>query len=361
MKFNLPFKISIGKLIYSKRFTVAFSIIFAFVFWLIITLIQNPIRTKSFTNINVTVPISDNAFLTEEKLNIVSDFSQQTFSVVVSGPNYLVSSLTTDDFVLVASLDEVTAAGTYSLRVTGVTNSSKSGYNFVSVTPSTVDITFDYIDTKEFSVKPTVTDVVVENGYVADIPVLTKTEHNQIEITGPRAIINQIKTVSAVAKGDAAKKLEKTAVYPASIILYNEEGSMLYTYANDGSVYDASGNLIKNNQLTLSIKSSEVSITQPVYKETAVPLTAVFTNLPKGMTSDMVVYSINPSKIAVISADPPIEISLDPVDWRTFTRLNEDTIARVNLPDGVKTTKAIGNITITVDYEATIANFAANR
>ncbi|MBE6728203.1 MAG: hypothetical protein E7562_06125 [Ruminococcaceae bacterium] len=361
MKFNLPFKGIFGKLLYNKRFTIAFSIIFAFVFWMIITIIQNPIRVKSFTNLNVTVPISENTFLTEEKLNIVSDFSHQTFSVEISGPNYLVSSLTSEDFILVASLDTVTSAGTYSLKVNGVTNSSKTGYTFVSVTPSTVDVTFDYIDTKEFTVKPSITDVIAEEGYVADVPVLTKTEHNRIEITGPRSIINQIKSVNAVAKGDANKKIEKTGVYPSSVVLYNENGDVLYTYANDGTVFDAAGNAVKNNYLTLNVKLSDVSITQPIYKETAVPLVAAFTNLPTGVTSDMVVYSITPQKITVAAATPPVEITLNPINWKTINKNNTEKVATVTLPDGVKAVGEIGTITVEIDFEKSKLNFNTAR
>lgn len=362
MSHSLPFRFSFSKLLHNKRFTVIFSILFAFVFWLIITIIQNPIRTKTFTNLTVTVPISDNAFLTEEKLNIVSDFSQNSFSVEVSGPNYLVSSLSSEDFILVASLDSVTAAGTYSLKVNGVSNSSKSGYTFVSVTPSTIDVTFDYIDTKEFSVKPAVSKVNVQEGYVADTPVLTKTEHGRVEITGPRSIINQIKTVGAVAQGNENKKLDKTAVYPAAIVLYDEAGNVIYTYANDGTVYDASGNAVKNNQLTLSVKLSDVTITQPVYKETQVSITPTFINLPKGATADLVVYEIKSGdKITVFSSDPPNEIFLTPIDWNKVSRIKNKFECEVSLPDGVKTTTKIEPITVVINYEESRKNFTANK
>lgn len=359
MKLKNPLNLPIGKLLYNKRFTVPFSILSAFVIWLVVTIVQNPTRTKTFTSLHVTVPISDNTYVSEQGLNIVSDFSEQTFEVVVSGPNYLVSSLTSEDFLLAASVDEVTAAGTFSLPINGVTNSQKSGYSFVSVTPATIDVTFDYIDTKKFSVRPSISGVIAAEGYVADSAVLTKSEHSQIEISGPRAIINQIKTVTATAVGDAEKAIDKTTVYPASLVLYDETGNVLYTYANDGTVTDAAGGAVKNNYLTLSVKPSEVSITQPIHKETTVPLTAAFSNLPSGADSDMVVYTVSPAQIVITAADPPSEIALSPIDWRTVTRRNNTFTVSVIVPDGVKLAQEVTSVTVTVDYDATLAKIAA--
>lgn len=357
MKFRNPIKLSFGKLLYNKHFTVPFSIIAAFAFWLVITIVQNPTRTKTFTNLKVTVPITENNYVSEQGLNIVSDFSEQTFEAVISGPNYLVSSLSSEDFLLVASLDEVNGAGTFSLNVNGASNSSKSGYSFVSVTPSTVDVTFDYIDTKKFSVKPSISGVSAADGYVADTAVLTKNEHSQIEITGPRAIINQVKSVSAVAVGSADKAIEKTTVYPASLVLADEAGNTIYTYTNDGTVTDAAGVAVKNNYITLSIKPSDISITQPIHKETAIPLVATFTNLPGKADADMVVYSVSPAQVVITAADPPAEIALSPINWTAVSRKNRVFSASIVLPDGVKLAQDIGTVTVTVDYEATLAKF----
>ena len=354
MKLKNPLNLSFGKLLYNKRFTVPFSIVFAFVFWLVITIVQNPTRTKTFTSLKVTVPVTDNTYVSEQGLNIVSDFSEQTFEAVISGPNYIVSSLSPDDFLLVASVDEVNGAGTFSLPVNGVSNSSKSGYSFISVTPATIDVTFDYIDTKKFSVKPSISGVAAADGYVADTAVLTK---SQIEISGPRAIINQIKTVTAVAVGSADKTIDKTTVYPASLVLADESGNTLYTYANDGTVTDAAGAAVKNNYLTLSVKPSDVSITQPIHKETGIPLVATFTNLPSGTDADMVVYTVSPAQVIITAADPPAEIALSPINWNSVSPKNREFTVSIVLPDGVKLAQDIGTVKVTINYNASIARF----
>lgn len=361
MKLKNPFKLSFSKLFANKQFTVPFSIVFAFVFWLVITIVQNPTRTKTFTNLKVTVPITENTYASEQGLNIVSDFSEQTFEAVISGPNYLVSSLSSEDFLLVASLDEVNGAGTFSLKVNGSVNSSKSGYSFVSVTPSSVDVTFDYIDTKKFSVKPSISGVAAVEGYVADSAVLTKSEHSQIEITGPRAILNQVKSVSAVAIGSADKAINKTTVYPSSLVLSDESGNIIYTYANDGTVTDSTGATVKNNYITLSVKPSDISITQPIHKETSIPFTATFTNLPENTDADMVVYTISPEQVIITAADPPAEISLSPINWASVSRKNRTFTVTPILPDGVKLAQEIGTVTVTIDYEASVAKFNSGK
>ena len=120
--FDLFFK----KLFKSRNFSIIISLIFAFAAWLIIMINRNPTREQTFNNISVTVSIDDTV-ASEMGLGIISDVSSQKFTVVVSGPNYIVSSLRASDFILTASVADVNAAGTFKLNVLPATNSSKTG------------------------------------------------------------------------------------------------------------------------------------------------------------------------------------------------------------------------------------------
>ena len=74
---------SLRKLLYNRKFTIPFSIFIAFVFWLIITTNQNPIRQQTFSDVPITINL-ENTVAGENGMDIVSDISNQKFSVTVS-------------------------------------------------------------------------------------------------------------------------------------------------------------------------------------------------------------------------------------------------------------------------------------
>ena len=115
---------SLTKLLYNRKFTISLSVFLAFVFWLIIMINQNPVRQQTFTDVPVNVSL-DNTVAGENGMGLVSDISAQKFTVTVSGPSYIVSSLKTDDFSLYASAAEITEPGTYDLEVFGTRGTAK--------------------------------------------------------------------------------------------------------------------------------------------------------------------------------------------------------------------------------------------
>ena len=132
MKAKLPFKFNIGRLFANKKFAIVFSLILSFAIWLSVMINQNPIREQVFTDVTANISI-DNTAASDMGLGIVSDISSVKFTVTVSGPNYIVSSLSSDDFILSADVSEVNSVGVHTLSVYGNRNSSKTGYTFKSI------------------------------------------------------------------------------------------------------------------------------------------------------------------------------------------------------------------------------------
>ena len=59
---------NIRKLLSNKRFTVPFSIGLAFVLWLVITINQNPIIERGFSDMTINVNL-ENTFASENKIH----------------------------------------------------------------------------------------------------------------------------------------------------------------------------------------------------------------------------------------------------------------------------------------------------
>lgn len=357
MKIKNPLSPIFAKLIYDKRFTIPFSLIAAFIFWLVIMISQNPVREKTFNDIAVTVPI-ENSYASTQGLSIVSDFSTQKFSVVLSGPNYIVSSVNPEDFLLTAAVEEVNTSGTHSLKIVPSYNSSKSGYTFVSVSPSTVEVTFDYIDTREYDVVPKIDGVTAASGLTAEDAVITNSENSVLELTGPRAVLERIERVEAYAKAD--EKLKESKSYDADLILYDEDDKVIYKYATDGKIYDGNGVAIESTSTYMSPSFTTLKVTKPIVKKKSVSLKATFSDRPDGAIDSMFVYTVNPAKVTIIGAPENVDkieqLSLSAISYKLITRNNNVFTVEITVPDGVRLENDTLKIEVTVDYEATRNN-----
>lgn len=348
MKIKIPQFLRLNNLIFNKRFTVILSVVIAFAMWLGITMTQNPIRTQTFTDVTAAITI-EGTVAADMGLGIVSDIASQKFTVTVSGPNYTVSSLKSEDFILSASLVDINSAGTYSLDVVGVSNSDKSGYTFTTISPSTIDVIVDYIDVKEFTVIPKLIGVSASDGLVAETPVISDSQQSTITIKGPRTTMDKIASVGTLA--EVNKTMSSSQTFDSDVVLYDSNDKIIYRYTADGTVYDANDNIITNSYLTLSYTTAKVM--QPISKKVTISCKAVFKNLPEGMSESDISYKIDQSKVTVIGTPEVVEkletISLSAIDFRKVSTASNVFEVSPSLPDGVKLLESIEYFTVDID------------
>lgn len=348
MKIKIPQFLRLNNLLYNKRFTVILSVVIAFAMWLGITMTQNPIRTQTFTDVTAAITI-DGTAAAEMGLGIVSDVASQKFTVTVSGPNYAVSSLKTDDFILSASLVDINSAGTYSLDIVGVSNSEKTGYTFTTISPSAIDVIVDYIDVKEFNVTPKLIGVSATDGLVAETPVISDSQQSTITIKGPRTTMDKIASVGTLA--EVNKTMESSQTFDSDVVLYDSNDKIIYRYTADGTVYDANDNVITNSYLTLSYTTAKV--TQPISKKATISCKAVFTNLPEGISESDISYKIDQNKVTVIGTPEVVgkleTLTLSAIDFRKVSTASNVFEVSPSLPDGVKILESIDYFTVDID------------
>lgn len=353
MKFKFPQSLRLGNLIFNKRFTVVLSVVIAFGLWLGITMTENPIRTQTFTDVSAAISIEDTA-AADLGLGIVSDIASQKFTVTVSGPNYIVSSIKSDDFILSASLIDINSAGNYTLDVVGINNSAKTGYTFTTISPSTIDVVVDYIDVKEFTVSSKLIGVSAAEGLVAESPFVSNSQQSTITIKGPRTTMDKIASVGTLA--EVNNTLSASQTFESDIVLYDSNDKIIYRYTSDGTVYDANDNIVTNSYLTLSFTSAKV--VQPISKMATLACKAEFNNLPDGLTTADISYKIDQSDIDVIGTPEVVEklkhISLSAIDFRDVTTTSNKFEVSAILPDGVKMLDSIDYFTVDID----VSNYA---
>ena len=348
MKIKIPSSLRLRNLFYNRKFNITISLIISFVIWLVIMINENPIRDQSFTDIKANISI-ENTVASELGLGIVSDVASQNFTVTVSGPNYIVSTLKAEDIMLSADVTDINAAGTYTLEILGSRNSSKSGYTFTSINPSSIDVTFDYIDTKEFTVIPKLIGVSAAEGLVAETPIISNSDQSTISIKGPRSLINKIAGVSTYA--EVNKTLNSTQSFDSDIVLYDSNEEIIYRYASDGRVLNKSGEEVNAPNLSMSFTS--LKVTQPISKKISVPVKPNFSNLPSGISIDDLSVSVDYKTVTIIGTPDVVgkisELSLSAIDFRNVSSTSNSFEVSATLPEGAKILETIDFFTVTVD------------
>ncbi len=347
---NKTGKVDFLRIFSNKSFVIPFSIICAFIIWIVISVKDNPTREQVFTDVTANISV-ENTAVSEMGLGIVSDLSKQKFTVTVKGPNYIVSSLKSDDFTITADVTDVNAPGTYNLNLIGNRNSSKSGYSFVSISPASVDVTFDYIDTKEFTLAPKLIGVSAADGLVAETPVVSNSAQSTITVKGPRSIMEKIDSVGSVA--EVNKTLDKTQTFDSYVVLYDASGKILYRYTLDGKVYDANDNEIADRRLTLSYTS--LKVTQPISRRKLVGVQPNFTNVPEGIDINSLSPTVDHQTVTVIGTPDVVDkmtvLNLTAIDFRNISSTANTFEISPNMPDGVKLVDSIEYFTVKVDTE----------
>ncbi len=352
MKIKLPSFLRLSNIINSKKLTVVFSVLLAFALWVGISITENPTREKSFTGVSATISI-DGTAAAEMGLGIVSNINQQKFTVTVTGPNYVVSSLKPEDFMLSVSVDTVNKAGTHTLDVVGVSNSSKTGYTFASISPAQIDVTFDYFDTKSFELQPQTVGVIADEGLVAEAPVLFDPMQSSISVRGPRNTLEKVASVVALAEVNST--LSESNNYFADIVLYDSNNDVICKFLNkDGKVVDANNAEISNPMISLSF--TNVSVTQPISKKKTLGTKVTFKNLPDGLTEEDISYKITPKTVTVIGTPDVIDgmdnVTLAAIDFRNVTTTSNVFEVSPTLPDGVKLLDSVEFFTVELDVSA---------
>lgn len=297
----------------NKRFTIIFSFIVAFIFWLVITVDQTPIRQSTVREVPIVINV-EGSYAGNRGLSIVSEDYIKYASVKVEGPNYIVSSLRASDILVSADISGVTEPGVYTLSLTAqpASESDKSGYTCLEISPSTIEVAFDRISEGEiFPVEILAEGITVDNSVDSDIklaePEMASENNKEITVSGPNAKVSTVSKV--VAKIEETEKIGVSKTYDAAIILLDKDG-----------------NEIDKTGLTLSFETVKVIV--PVNKVMQVPVIPTFENDSEPGAYTNVSYTIRANgklKSFVTVEGPPdvvtnmSAVELEPIDVAKIT------------------------------------------
>ena len=321
------------ELLFNRKFTIPFSIFLSFILWMSISVGQKDIIERSFSDISVTVNM-ENTFASENKMSIIGDISEQKFTVMVMGKNNVVAALTANEISLYASAAAVDSPGEYNLEVSASNTSGMGDYDIVSISPKTIKVSFDYVETREFTITAVADGATASKGLIAEAAVVSGIENNTITITGPRTVINSIATVTAKAKVN--KTLSESKTFDANIILLNEKNKEISTD-------------------NLQLSTNKVQITVPISKKKTIPVKVDFANIPKGFEKESINATVDHSSVTIIgppeTVDKITEVSLSPIDVTTLGAKTGSFEVAPKLPEGVRMFDTIETFVVTVNLD----------
>ena len=215
--------------------------------------------------------------------------------------NYEIGTYTENDITATVNLDDVTKAGTYQLDIDVKSAHATDRCKILSVTPSTVEVKFDQIDTISMDVNISAPNVSAEDGYTLW---KTSVHPGKIEISGPENELEKIAKVEAVYS-DAQTLSDDMTVTTDTLLLYDENN-----------------NLLGSSDYT--IENTLVNIKFVVYKKVTSTLVPQFTDQPPGFDINSLPVSLSADTIQFITpqldADPTEETLLPPISMYDISR-----------------------------------------
>lgn len=327
------------RLFENNKTVLLFSLIAAIILWMIITVTESSDSKNSISGVSVAVP-TENSAVSELGLDVISDLSKVKATVNVSGPAYVVSGLNTDDFTVTASLSNVTAAGTYELKLnaTKKTTSISNEYEIVSIAPSTINVTFDYIDTKQFNVIAKANGASATEGLTAEDAIVASSNYALLSVKGARTDIEKIDKV--VATADVNSVLSKTKNFTATLALYDINGEELSK--DDFTITSSDGQIVEN-----------VEITVPIFKRKVVSVKAQFINAPEAYATTPISHTISDPTILISGPPETVDsissVLLSEINFDSITEENQSFEAALILPDGVRCADNIDSVTVIIN------------
>lgn len=332
------------KLLENKNFVFLLSLVLAIVLWIFINATAAPESENTISGIAVNIPI-ENSIAGELGLDIISEL--ETVSVKVMGPAYVVSALDAEDITVTANPSVVTEPGkfTLDLRATKKSTNISNEYEIVSLSPSSVTVSFDYIDTKQFTVIAKANGASAIEGLSAEDAIVANPNNSVISVKGPRKELEKVSKIVAVA--DVNDVLNKTETFIANIALYDDKGT----------------SLDKKNYLVMDANNQpidQIEITVPIFKEKEVPVKAQFINAPEEYVFSPISHTLSDNSI-IISGQPEMvdsitSISISPINFDSISNENYTFDTNIILPEGIKSTENIETIVVKINQVANYVN-----
>lgn len=326
---NKKRRITIDGLLKNNKFLFVFSLLVAFIVWVILA--QNITEETTTTIYDVPISVELPETLQNDGYKIYRG-EDSTASVQIKGNRITVGSITKDD-IQVSALDmnTVNSANTYFLSLAAKKTGVKTDYEIISVSPSIISIFVDKESEREFNIEDQInlSNIKIPEGYYLSKPSFSK---GKIKIKGPETEI---------------KKIDKVIVRDT----IDGEQSQTITKTENIIFLDSSGDEINSPYLSPEFES--VNVTIQIMPEKDLPLKLSFKNVPKGIDASALA-SVSPATIKIAGPESVLssidEYKLDDIDFSSLSPNDYQAEMDIVMPDGCVNISNVDKAVITYDF-----------
>ena len=285
-----------GKLKESKGLYVAISILLAIAFWLYVRA-ENDIPVQNVVR-GIPIQIMSEDVLEARGL-MVSEVNPDTINITFEGSSSVVPRLNRNNVTVTVDVSRITSEGEHDLTYTVnmPTNLNTTGGSGITRTSDVTSITVTVVPlyTREIPIEGTFVGDVAEGYQAGELEITPET----VIISGEESAVNQVARAVVEVGGDSL-----TSTYTGELPI---------------TLLDRDGQVIENDQISLSVDTALVILPVEVVKE--VPLTVNL--IPGGGISQddidrYVQVDVQPESITIAGAaediEPVSEISLGDID-----------------------------------------------
>ncbi len=311
------------------------AILFAVLLWIVVVNIDDPVISKTFTGIPVTVEHSE--ILTEQQKTYQIVDGTQNVNVTVSAKRRTLSRIKAEDIIVTGDIREMYLDSQIPLEVT--INGYEGNYENAVTSPRNLQIQIEENISKTSYITPVATGQV-RDGYVLGD---SQTDPETVTINGPESLVSRISKV--VAEVDVSG-LAENVVLGSEIVLYDEDN-----------------NVIDQSRLANNLGNFGVNVAVTLYKTKTVPIEADTSGIKTREGYHIASVKLAPEQIEVAGPDealnavesiriPAEELSREVLDSRTDVTVELGEY----LPQDIELADSMANsviITITLERDGT--------
>ncbi len=185
---------TLNELMNNNKFVLLLSIFISFLIWVAVAMYASP--EESFTIYNVPITVNTENSLVAQKGYKNFWQSDEKIDVTVTGPRYLITSLSPDDILVSANLNTVDSTGISQLALKVSLKENSPDITISAQSKTAVDIYFDTELEKKFDIQLDQTPIAekLAEGYLLNSADLTV---SSVTLKGPETEMNKIVSVVA--------------------------------------------------------------------------------------------------------------------------------------------------------------------
>lgn len=233
------------------------SLVVAFVIWLLIVNIDNPIRSALFRDVKIQVANEDSVTEIDKVFDITS---AETVVLRVTERRSVLQSLSRDDFVVTANMEDLNEMNSVPLTVT--CSNPNVTWDEIQIVPSSMQVQLEQKKQSEFVVNISVSG---QPGRGFEVGRTEVVDGKTVQIAGPESMLNRISQV--VASVDVSRVRTDQRLKAVLSVIDKNGDSFTETQMSRLQVMDANGVLLSENTVLVDVSLWEVRSDIPIQVE----------------------------------------------------------------------------------------------